>query len=159
MVQRRYWEANSSSASQECPNIFWNPEVHYHFYNNRPLDFVLSQMNAVHTLPLYLYLRSTLILSSYLLVYLPRGFFLSRFPLKQFAPYPLRMTYLIHLHLVTQGFHLNGVKSLIYLLHNFLQALCTSCFLGLHAFLSNLFSYAFTKVAVLNVRVQITHPC
>jgi hypothetical protein len=161
MVQRPYWETNSSSASQECPHIFWNPTFQYHFHNKRPLDSVLGQMNAVYTLPLYL--RSTLILSSYLLVYLPRGFFLSRFPFKPcmhlFDSSSPLVTYLIHLRLVTQQiFHLNGLKAWISLLHNFLQPPYTSAFLCLYVFLSNLFSYAFTQWRFY-VGVQIMHLC
>jgi hypothetical protein len=48
--------------------------------------------------------------------------------------------------LVTQQiFHLNGIKSWISLLHNFLQPAYTSSFLGLYVFLSNLFPHAFTQ--------------
>ena len=32
MKQSPSWEANRSSASQEIPNILWNPNVHYHIH-------------------------------------------------------------------------------------------------------------------------------
>jgi hypothetical protein len=30
------WEANRFSASQEIPQILWNPKVHYRFHNSLP---------------------------------------------------------------------------------------------------------------------------
>jgi len=146
MVQKSYWEANSSWASPGCPHIFWTAKFITIFTTADHLTLSSARWMQ-STRPHW---RSTLILSSYLLVYLPRSFFLSRFPLKSrtylFAPSPPLMTFLIHHRLVTQQiFHLNGVSSWISLLHNFLQPPYTSSFLGLCGFLSNLFSHAFTQ--------------
>jgi hypothetical protein len=37
------------------PACLWNPKIHYRFNKNTPLAPVLSQMDPVHTLPLYFF--------------------------------------------------------------------------------------------------------
>jgi hypothetical protein len=68
------WKANWCLASQEIPRILGNTKFHYHVRKCMwPLP-ILSQLNLVHT-PTSYFLKSILILSSYLCLGLPRSLF------------------------------------------------------------------------------------
>ena len=94
------WEANRFRATQEIPNILWNPKVHYRSHKCTPPVPILSQLDPVHTPPHPTYWRSILILSSYLRLGLPSGLFPSGFPTKTLytaLPSPIRVTCPAHL--------------------------------------------------------------
>jgi hypothetical protein len=47
------WEDASRSATQEFTKILWNPKFIYSLHKGPSLVPILSQMNPVHTTPLY----------------------------------------------------------------------------------------------------------
>jgi hypothetical protein len=72
------WEAANCAATQELPNILWNPKVHHRVHKSLPLVPILSHIDPVHTI--LSYLRSIFILSTHLRLGLPSGLFPSGFP-------------------------------------------------------------------------------
>jgi hypothetical protein len=76
-------EANIHPASQEIIRLLWIPKVHYRVHKSRPLVPILSQMNLVYSLPIYLFkIPSNKVLFYDLCLALPSGPFLSGFPTK-----------------------------------------------------------------------------
>jgi hypothetical protein len=78
MEQSLFWEANSSSASQEIPRTLWNTTVHYRIHKSALHVPTLRQIDPVHATPPppdYTYLISILILSLRLNLGLSSGFF------------------------------------------------------------------------------------
>jgi hypothetical protein len=75
------WEAASRSATQEFPNILWNPKVHYCVH--KCLHWSRSWARWIQSIPSHpISLRSILIISTYLHLCLLSGVFRSCFPTK-----------------------------------------------------------------------------
>jgi hypothetical protein len=95
------WEHANCAATQELPSILWIPNVHYRVHKSPLLVHILTQINPIHTFPSYL--RSILILSTYLRLGLPSGLFPSGFPtniLYAFLLSRIRATFPAHLILL-----------------------------------------------------------
>jgi hypothetical protein len=71
------WESGSRSATQEFPNIFWNPKIHYRVHL-----YLLSARPIQSTTPRLISLKSILILSSHIRLGFPNGLVSSGFPTK-----------------------------------------------------------------------------
>jgi hypothetical protein len=46
-----FLRAATCAATQELPSVLWNPKVHYRIHKSPPLVPILSQSDAVHTIP------------------------------------------------------------------------------------------------------------
>jgi hypothetical protein len=67
-----FLKSYQSTATQEFPNILWNPKFHYRIQESRPLVHIRARLIQS--------IGSILILSSNLRLGLPSGFFRSDFP-------------------------------------------------------------------------------
>jgi hypothetical protein len=74
-------KATSRSATQDFPNISWNPKVHYRVHQSPPLVPILSQINPVHITQSY-FSKIHFNIIPYLPLDLPSGLRISSFPTK-----------------------------------------------------------------------------
>jgi hypothetical protein len=89
------WEAASRSATQQFPNILWNPKVYYRVHKSPPLVPILSQINPVHITPSHF--------SKILGLGLPSGLYPFGFPTKMLYTFlfsPIRAICPAHLILI-----------------------------------------------------------
>jgi len=92
-MEQSPWEASSHSASQELPNLLWNPKLHYHF--KRAHHWSLPRIRYIQpTSPDFISFRYIFTLYSHLYLHLQSDF-LPGFPLKfvhTFLISPMRTT-------------------------------------------------------------------
>jgi hypothetical protein len=73
-MELKTWGAASCAATQELPNILWNPKVHYRVHKSPSL--VLSWAKSIQSIPPHpISLRDISILSTHLRLGLPTGLF------------------------------------------------------------------------------------
>ena len=161
--QNPSWESNRSSASQEIPRIFPNPNVHYLIHKRPPP--IVSQSNSIQP-PQPNSWRSNLILSSPLCLGLPIGFFPLGFPTKTLdAHFPTHPLQTCHAPCPSPSWfcHPNNMWWGIQITKLFvMQSFPLSCHLALsgpNIFCSTLFSNTFTLPSSLKVRNQVSHAC
>ena len=166
MEQSPSWKPDRFAASQEIPNILWNPKVHYCIHNCSLPVLVLRQLDPVHTptshflkIHFNIILPSTPWSSKW-----PSGLFPSGFPTKTLYTTILssiRATCPAHpilLYFTTRTILGKEYRSLSSSLCSFLHSPLTSSLLGPNIPLNTQFSNNLTLRSSFNVSDQVSHP-
>ena len=122
--QSSFWEANSSSASQEIPRTLRYLMVHYRLHKSYPLLPIPSQI--IHSKSSQRFLQDPFWNCTYLSSCLPGGHFPSGFPTKTlYKPFlsPIRSTFFMHLfpldliNRIVQGSARNVIPLIVHITH------------------------------------------
>ena len=151
-MEQRLSEEQTGTSTRQIPCILWNPKFHYSIYNGGPPPLACTEPEKSSPCSHPTSWKSILILSSYLGLRLPSGFF--PWGLLTEATYasllsPIRVTYpahLILLDLTTRTIFGGQYRSLSSSLRSLLHSPVTSSSIGPNILLSTALDRAFMAI-------------